>query len=363
MTDGSRPQSPDATANQTDGVRLERTGALGRIVLDRPKALNALTESMCRAVEAQLAAWAEDERIAAVLITAAGERAFCAGGDVVRVAKSAAARTDDDWWRFFHAEYRMNHAIAQFPKPFIAWLDGITMGGGFGISVHGRYRIATPKTLFAMPETALGLIPDVGSGRVLPRMPGKLGLFLGLTGYRCGPADSLYCGYATHHLPSAALPALIEALAAGAGDPDTILAAHASDPGPAPLADHRPAIDRLFNRTSVVEILAALDADGSDWARDQAAHLRTMSPLALAVTFEHQRRGAGLETLAEVLAMEFRVACNMVAGEHDFREGVRALLIDKDKNPRWRPDRLDAVTPEQVAAVFGPAAPGDLSLD
>lgn len=343
----------------TTDVLFDTDRVLGRIHLNRPKALNSLTESMCRQVREKLAQWADDPAIEAVLLTGDGDKAFCAGGDVVRVSKSA-KDGGDDWWRFFHEEYRMNEAIARFPKPFISWIDGISMGGGFGISAHGSHRVATPRTLFAMPETGLGLIPDVGGGYFLPRCPGRLGLYLALTGYRCDPADSLYCGYATHHLPSEALDTVAEALAQGDKPADEILGAAAVDPGPAPLADHRGDIDRCFAGNDVAAILETLDKEDSEWAARQAKTLRRMSPMSLAVTAEQLRRGAGLSTLEEVLVMEFRIVCALVHDGHDFHEGVRALLIDKDKAPIWQPDTLDSISQADIETHFAPAIVGDL---
>jgi enoyl-CoA hydratase len=260
----------------------------------------------------------------------------------------------------------MNRRIFHFPKPYIAAIDGITMGGGVGVSVHGTHRVATERTLFAMPETGIGLFPDVGGSHFLPRLPGALGLYLGLTGQRLQGADCLYCGIATHYLESARLPELERALeqADWSGDPEAaagaLLDTLASDPGPPPLAAHRAAIDRCFAQGSVEAIVAALDAEGGDWAEATRAHLLTRSPTSLKVAFRQLREGAAMD-FDSAMIMEYRLAAACVAG-HDFPEGIRAAVIDKDRRPAWQPAALADVSDALVDRHFAPPGDGDLTF-
>ncbi len=345
---------------------VELRGPLALITLNRPQALNALTWAMCRGLDAQLAAWERDPAVAAVLIKGAGERAFCAGGDVVAIYDSA--RGDRRLAaQFFRDEYRLDRRIFHYPKPFIAVIDGITMGGGVGVSVHGSHRVATENTLFAMPETGIGLFPDVGGSYFLPRLPGSLGMYLGLSGARLKAADCHYAGIATHVLQAADLPRLEEALAAadwsagGAALAGEVIAGLATGPGEPPLAAQRSGIDRCFSRESVEEILAALEADASPWAEDTRKALLRSSPTSLKVTFRQLRTGAALDFDAAMI-MEYRLSQAFVAG-HDFPEGVRAAVIDKDRKPVWRPATLAEVTPEIVERHFRSLGENDLTFD
>ncbi len=345
---------------------LYRTqGRVAVVTLNRPKALNALTLAMCRELDAELAAWAEDPALAAVIIEGAGERAFCAGGDVTAIYDSG--RGDRRMAaEFFRAEYRLNRRIFHYPKPYIALVDGIVMGGGVGVSVHGSHRVVTEHTLFAMPETSIGLFPDVGGSYFLPRLPGALGMFLGLTGSRLRAADCLYAGIATHYLESARLPDLVDALAGAdwSGDAPAaagrVIRALAADPGEASLAAHRAAIDRCFSRDSVEAILAALQAEGGDWAETTRAGLLTRSPTSLKVTFRELREGAKLD-FDQAMVMEYRLSQACVAG-HDLLEGIRAAVIDKDRKPVWRPATLAEVDEAAVAAHFAPLGENDLTF-
>ncbi len=341
-------------------------GRLGIITLNRPKALNALTRDMCVAIRRRLDVWKEDERIAAVLIEGAGERAFCAGGDVVRVARSA-REGSDEWFRFFRDEYRMNSAIGHFPKPYVALLDGIVMGGGFGVSVHGRFRVASERILFAMPETGLGLIPDVGGGHVLPRLPGRTGHYLALTGYRAKAADSHWLGVATHVTPASRFGELKAALVAlpDLHDPQALRALLDSfheDPGEAPLAGRRAEIDRHFAHDRVEEVLESLAGDDGEWARATRGELAGKSPTSLKLTAEQLRRGATLD-LDEDLRMEFRIVNRIMTRGHDFFEGVRAILIDKDRNPKWNPARIEDVRDDEIAEYFASLGERELRFD
>jgi len=343
----------------TAEVRVERRGAMLLVTLDRPRSLNALTLGMIEALDAVLAVAAEDATVGAVAIRGAGERAFCAGGDVRALweaGRSGAPLIRDLYWR----EYRLNRRIARFPKPYVALIDGIVMGGGVGVSFHGSHRIVGDRAVFAMPETAIGFFPDVGAGWLLPRCPGRVGLYLGLTGARLGPADVVHAGLATHYLPSSQLGHLIERLPEAAGRPDgldALLAAAAKPPEPSPLASRREAIDRCFSGGTVEAILAALAAEDGAWAGEAAASLRQASPTSLKVT--HRHLSTAYHDLEAVLRAEYRVTGHFMQG-NDFYEGVRAAIIDKDRRPRWRPDRLESVDEQQVAAYFAPLDEPDL---
>ncbi|MBL8836644.1 MAG: enoyl-CoA hydratase/isomerase family protein [Alphaproteobacteria bacterium] len=337
----------------TSDVKFSRAGALARIVLDRPKALNALTLEMIHAITPQMRAWAHDPAVAAVAITGEGGKAFCAGGDVrglydARQRDPNAAVLRDFFWN----EYRLNRLIHRYPKPYVAVLDGITMGGGVGLSVNGRFRVATEKTLFAMPETAIGLFPDVGGSHFLSRAPGELGVYLALSSQRIRAADMLYCGFATHYVPSAEVPALVAALETRpAAD---VLREFNRDAGPAPLAEHREAIDRCFAHDRVEDILAALAREPGEWAHALRAGLATKSPTAMKVSLREIREGKRL-VFEDCMRMEFRLSQACMRG-HDFFEGVRAVLVDKDNAPRWQPATLDAVDAALVDRHFAPLA-------
>jgi enoyl-CoA hydratase len=342
----------------TDEVLFETRGSLGLVTLNRPQALNALNRPMCLAIHRQLDVWRDDAAVRTVAIRGTGDRAFCAGGDVVGLYKAGKSGSAD-WEGFFHDEYRMNHAIATYPKPYVALIDGITMGGGVGLSIHAPYRVATERTLFAMPETGIGLIPDVGGTHALPRLPGELGAYLGLTGARLKAADCLYAGIATHHSPSDEIDPLVEALALG-GDVDTILGDFDCDTEEPPLETHRAAIDRHFAHDSVEAIVESL-AGGDDWAQAQAATLGRMSPTSCKLTLRALREGAALD-IGGALRNEYRIVCAIKSG-HDFFEGIRAQLIDKDRSPKWRPATLAEVDATEVNRYFVAPAAGDLRFD
>ena len=339
-------------------VIVEHRGRALWLMLDRPAALNALTHDMANTVQKALYDSIGDTSVALVVIEGAGERAFCAGGDVV--AMRAAGRAGAEGWEgFFRDEYRMNQTIARYPDPYVAILDGITMGGGVGLSIHGRYRIATERTLFAMPETAIGMIPDVGGTHALSRLPGELGMWLALTGARLKGPDCVYAGIATHYVPDDRLPLLRELLAAGDESVETVLATLHTDVDP-PLATLRDAIDFHFAHNSVEGIMASL-ATGDDWARSTAATMAAMSPTSLKLTHRALRAGASA-TIEDALRTEFRIVSHLRTG-HDFFEGVRALLIDKDKAPKWEPATLAAVDEASLDAYFAEPASGDLAFD
>ena len=350
----------------SDEILFARDGALARITLNRPKALNALNLDMALRGFDQLAAWAADSSVAAVLIEGSGETAFCAGGDVRAIYESALGdgQLAAD---FFRAEYRLNRAIFHFPKPYIAVIDGITMGGGVGLSIHGSHRVATERTKLAMPETSIGLFPDVGASYVLPRLQGRLGLYIGLTGTRLGAADCLTAGLATHFVGPERLADLATTLAAAdwSGEAgatvDAVLAGLAGDSGPAPLAKRREVVERCFSGESIEAIFAALEAEPGDWAAKTLAHLRGRSPSSLKITLEAYNRGASMDFDASMV-MEYRLSQACVAG-HDLREGIRAVIIDKDNQPQWQPASLAEVSEAVLAGYFGPQAVPDLSFD
>lgn len=320
----------------TGDIRFARNGRVGVATLTRPQALNALNRDMCGALHRQLIDWLMDAAVEAVVVEGEGDRAFCAGGDIV--AMHAAGRAGDgSYAAFFHDEYRLNQAIAQYPKPVIALMDGITMGGGVGISIHAPYRVATEATLFAMPEAGIGFLTDVGSTHALPRLPGEIGEYLGLTGARIGPADCRTAGIATHYVPRAELELLKQRLAHAHEGVEQVLDTFDADPGPDTLTALREGIDYHFAHDSVETILASLD-DGDDWANDQARHMRTLSPTSLKLILYALREGDG-ETIESCLRREYRIVCNLEQAG-DFYEGVRAQLIDKDRSPRWNPASL-----------------------
>ncbi|MHA1571539.1 MAG: enoyl-CoA hydratase/isomerase family protein [Alphaproteobacteria bacterium] len=333
-------------------IMFEVGDGLGLVTLNRPRALNALSLEMALAFKATLDQWAENPAIEAVVVRGAGERAFCAGGDVR--ALYHAGKGAPEGYDFYYEEYRLNRAIFRLGKPYIALMDGVVMGGGAGLSVHGSHRVVTERTLFAMPETALGLFPDIGAGYFLPRCPGRLGLYLALTGVRIDGSDCLYAGLATHFLDSGAMAGLVAKLADADKSEAGIAAALGSEVAgnPSQLAKHRSEIDHCFGGGSVRAILDALDSSGSDWAKETAAVLRTRSPMSLELTFRQMEMAVGLD-IEEILRMEFRLSQRCMAG-HDFYEGVRAILVDKDHAPRWQPDSLDGVTGADLDAYFAP---------
>lgn len=349
-----------------DEILLEREGGLATVTINRPQALNALTLANYRRLDPALRKSAADPSVHAVVVRGAGDRAFCAGGDVRAVYEAGRGIGDDPDLPaiFFREEYELIRRIHRFPKPYIAIIDGITMGGGAGISVNGAYCVATERTLFAMPETGIGLFPDVGATRFLNRCPGCVGRYLGLTGARVQTADALYCGFATHAVKRDAIDALLDELSRGHPPIEDCLRRFAVDPGPAPLAALQPAIDRCFAGDSVEAILDALAKEaasgGADagWAEETRAGLLTKSPTSLKITLRQLSIGRDYD-LDEALALEYRLTQHIMAG-HDFYEGVRAMLIDRDRKPQWRPATLAEVSNGMVDSHFAPI--GDREL-
>ena len=352
-------------------ILLGREGGLAIVTINRPQALNALTLANYRRLDPALRGWAADPAVHIVVVRGAGERAFCAGGDVRAVYEAGRGIGGDPELTtvFFREEYELIRRIHRFPKPYVALIDGITMGGGAGISVNGAYRIATEGTLFAMPETSIGLFPDVGATRFLNRCPGQVGRYLGLTGARLHAADALYCGFATHFVAREDLERLVTALSAAKADDgtiDAILDRYVTDPGPAPLAALQPAIDRCFTQNAIEGILDALETEAarggeqSAWAAETRTGLLTKSPTSLKITLRQLTIGRDYD-LDAALALEYRMTQHVMAA-HDFYEGVRAMLIDRDRKPQWQPATLAEVTDTLVDAYFTPLAGRELQF-
>jgi enoyl-CoA hydratase len=329
-------------------VIARRDGRAGRILLNRPKALNALDLEMIRALTRVLTEWRDDPHIHVIVIEGAGERAFCAGGDIRALRDNQLGGNRPAVDAFFTEEYALNRMIASYPTPYVALIDGICMGGGIGVSVHAPYRVATEHAMFAMPETAIGFFPDIGATFFLPRLPGRIGTYLGLTGARMQGADAVHAGLATQFTPRSKLAALSDALARdGAG----ALAEYVAPLPAFSLAPQRAALDHCFGADTVPQIVQRLEADGSDWATRTLGMLRGVSPSALCWTLQALQRGADL-TLPQALDAEFALT-HTTMRHPDFAEGVRAMVVDKDRQPRWQPARIEDVDPAAIAALFG----------
>jgi enoyl-CoA hydratase len=336
----------------TDEVLTRIEGKVGRITLNRPQALHALTTAMCVAMTQALLAWRADPAVELVLLDHSGERGFCAGGDIRMLAESGA--TDGRLAReFFFIEYRLNHLLFEYPKPVLTVMDGVTMGGGVGLAMPSRYRVATERTTFAMPETGIGLFPDVGGGWFLPRLHGRTGLWLALTGARLKSADCELLGIATDVIAASDVEAFKAAVVADPAAVETLLTEYEADPGVAPLGAHRDQVDRLFGGPGVEAILADLEADGSDWAKAQLAVMATKSPQTMKVAFRQMALGGALTDFADNMAMEYAIGARVVQ-RHDFLEGVRAVIVEKDNAPRWDPPTPQGVSEAMLEAIFAP---------
>ncbi|NXD85710.1 HIBCH protein, partial [Halcyon senegalensis] len=354
--------------DSTAEVLLEKRGCAGIITLNRPRVLNALNFSMIRQIYPQIKTWEQDPETFLIIIKGTGGKAFCAGGDIIAItdAGKAGDRLPQD---FFREEYILNNAIGTCKKPYVALIDGITMGGGVGVSVHGRFRVATEKTIFAMPETAIGLFPDVGGGYFLPRLSGKIGYYLALTGFRLKGRDVLKAGIATHFVESEKIPALEKDLIAlkspSTEDVADLLNSYhvkskVDQEKQFVLEEHMEKINSLFSANSMEEIVKKLKQDGSPFAIKQLETISKMSPTSLKLTLRQLREGASM-SLQEVLTMEYRLSQACMKG-HDFYEGVRAVLVDKDQAPRWKPAALEEVSDEFVDDCFKPLGNNDLKL-
>ncbi|MFZ4688153.1 MAG: enoyl-CoA hydratase/isomerase family protein [Polymorphobacter sp.] len=340
-------------------VLVERRGRALWLTLNRPAVLNALNRPMALTIHRALFDAAADPEVERIIIEGAGEKAFCVGGDIAEMARRG--REDRALFEgFFHDEYRMNQAIARLVTPYVAILDGFTMGGGVGLSIHGPFRVATERTQFAMPETGIGLIPDVGGTHALARLPGEIGAWLALTGARLKAADCVYAGIATHFVPVDRLPVLRDLLADSEEDIAALLATLHGDAGPAELEALRDGIDYHFAHDSVEAILASLD-EGDDWAVAQAAQIRKMSPTSCKLSLLGVRMGADAD-IEDALVTEYRMVCEIRNG-HDFFEGVRAQLLDKDRNPLWSPATLEGVSEAAVTRHLREPDSGDLTFE
>jgi enoyl-CoA hydratase len=346
-------------------ILFDRRGTAGLVTLNRPAALNAVTLGMVRLFTRQLRDWAADPSIIRVVVQAAGGRAFCAGGDIRVLYDLGRAGRHDDMLPFWREEYMLNAMIKRYPKPYVALIDGIVMGGGVGLSVHGSHRVAGDRYLFAMPEVGIGFFPDVGATWFLPRLPGEFGAYCALTGERFRAADAVAATVATHRVASDRFGDLADALC-GAVSVDATLAAFAEPAGEAPLTSHRGAIDRLFRDDRVEDILAALDAaaatDGPDaeFAATTAATIRAKSPTSLKLALAQVRAGSDL-TFEACMQTEFRIVSRIIHG-HDFYEGVRAVIVDKDNAPQWRPAALAEVADAEIGRHFAPLGRDELML-
>jgi enoyl-CoA hydratase len=338
-------------------VIIRREGIAGRITLNRPSALHALNEGMCRDIDAALRAWRDDPAVALVMIDhMEGTRGFCAGGDIRMLAASGAG-DGLEAARFFATEYRLNALIKSYPKPYVAFMDGVTMGGGVGVSVHGGCRVATERTVFAMPETGIGLFPDVGGGWFLPRLGPALGMWLALTGERLRGGDVCAAGIATHYVDSLVLDAAKSAVCEGGL---TMIEAMEWDEAGA-FEAHADVIGRCFSQPDVESIIACLAAEPGEWAARQLAVLRTRSPQTLKVAHRQLTLGLQMKSFEDNMRMEYRIARRVVS-RPDFQEGVRAALIDKDNAPRWSPSRLEEVTEEMLDEIFAPLGEEELAF-
>ncbi len=350
----------DTAAVSEPEILTERRGAIGLVTLNRPKALNALTLPMVRGLAAALDAWEHDAAIRHVVVRGAGEKAFCAGGDIRQLHDLGRAGRIEEARTFWREEYILNARIKAYPKPYVALIDGIVMGGGVGVSVHGSHRVAGPRYLFAMPEVGIGFFPDVGAAFALPRLPGASGTYLAVTGERIGQGDALALGLATHALPSEAFPALLAALEAG--EPvDAALARLRSAAPESPLAPHRALIDACFAAPTAEEIVARLAARAGEdaFAAKILDGMARKSPTSIKIALMQMQAGAGLG-FADTMRLDYRIVTRIARG-HDFYEGVRAVIIDKDHAPRWRPERLEDVSAADIAAYAAPL-PDELPL-
>jgi enoyl-CoA hydratase len=340
----------------TGDVITSVEAGIARIRLNRPKAIHALTRDMCDTMSQALLAWRGDPRVHLVIIDHAEGRGFCAGGDVVMLAKSGSA-DGAEAGTFFHSEYRLNHLLFTYPKPTVAIMDGITMGGGVGIALPCTYRIATENTRFAMPETSIGLFPDVGGGWYLSRLPGRVGQFMVLTGARLSGAECHYLGLATHYVPHDALEELAERIEKMPKRLAGVLGAAAVSVPEARIAGNMALITRNFASDQLEEIEESLEADGGDWATSELATMRTKSPLSSKVSLRLLAEGAERRSFTDEMVAEYALATRVVR-THDFAEGVRALLIDKDNEPQWDPPVPEAVPDDMLDELFEPLPAG-----
>ena len=342
-----------------DDISIRRAGNTGRITLTRPKALNALTYEMCLVIEKAIDGWVEEGDVDLVLIDGEGERAFCAGGDIADLYNSGKAGDYGFGRKFWADEYRLNAKLANLAIPYVALMDGITMGGGVGISAHGSDRIVTERSMIAMPECGIGLIPDVGGSVILATAPGHLGEYLAMTGYRMGPGDAVFAGFADVQMDGANREALVARIEETG---DLSVLGEFAGPAEAPaLAPHLEAIDRHFSKGSALSCVQSLEADDSEWAQQTAKLVRRGCPLSVACAFKIIRRVREAPSIENALKEEYRFTYRSMS-DGEFVEGVRAQIIDKDRNPQWRTSPLEQVTEAQIAAMLAPLDEHELNL-
>ncbi|TDO08928.1 enoyl-CoA hydratase [Mycobacterium sp. BK086] len=338
---------------ESDEVVTYIEGGIGFLTLNRPKAINSLTHNMVTIIAKAITDWANDDDVRAVILAGAGERGLCAGGDVVAIYHSARA-DGSEARQFWLDEYRLNAQIAEYPKPYVSIMDGIVMGGGVGVAAHGSVRVVTDTSKIAMPEVGIGFIPDVGGTYLLSRAPGGLGLHAALTGAPFSAADAIALGFADHYIPHVQLEGFVAAIVADGVD--AAVKAFAADPPPSHLVAQRDWIDECYAGESIADIIAALRGHDNEEAQKAAELIASRSPIAASVTLASVRRAADLATLEDVLVQEYRVSSASL-DSHDLVEGIRAQLVDKDRNPTWDPPSLAAVTDEDVEQYFAPADP------
>ena len=336
---------------------VRRDGVAGILSLNRPKAIHALTVKMVQAMTAALLAWRDDPTVQVVMIDHAEGRGFCSGGDINLIRESAINGGGTSGRRFFYEEYQLNNQLFTYGKPVVSFMDGITMGGGVGIALPARFRVATENTRLAMPETSIGLFPDVGGGWHLSRLPGQIGKFLGLTGARINGSECLWAGLATHYLPQEHLADAKARIAQGDDIAGALAALSFTPPAPG-LATHAKAIARHFAANRLEDILVSLANDDGEWAAKELATLRTKSPQTLKVALHQLELGSHLPNFAANMAMEYRMASRLMM-RPDFAEGVRAVIIDKDNAPKWNPATPEDVTDELIEAIFAPLPPAE----
>jgi enoyl-CoA hydratase len=341
-------------------IICERRGASGTVFLNRPQALNAITLTMVRELTRALDEWELDPAIENVVVTAAESKAFSAGGDIRLLYEQGQARLHAAQLDFWREEYQLNRRIRLYPKPYVALVDGIVMGGGVGVSLHGSHRIAGDKFSFAMPEVGIGFFPDVGATYFLPRLPGKIGMYLALTGARANAGDAVHLGLASAYVPTSRLDEL--ALALGKGEPaDAAVARLRSDISAGPMIANRALIDRCFSGSKPGEILARLDAEPSAFAAEAAKAMRVKAPLSLEIAYRQMTIGAKL-SMDEAMQTEFRIVSRVCRGR-EFYEGIRATILDKDFSPHWSHTNMGEITPKEVDAYFAPLPEGELTFD
>ena len=334
-----------------DDILIRVEGKAGRITLARPEVLNALTWDMVRAIEAALTGWRDDPSVDLVIIDAQGDRAFCAGGDIEELYASGKAGDYEFGRNFWRDEYRLNALIANYEKPYVALLQGFTMGGGVGIGCHGVFRVVCESSRIAMPECQIGLVPDVGGSFLLGHAPGRLGEYLGLTGIRMNAGDAIHAGFADTFVPQASWPELIAELCE-TGDPD-VVDSYADDPPVSGLEEIGKEIDKVFKPSSLLTCIAALEASDAPWAVEASKMIRRACPLSVACAFDIIKRGRAFKQIERALELEYRFTSRSIS-DGEFLEGIRAQVIDKDRNPQWEIARIEDVTAENVSLMLAP---------